>query len=55
LKRDRRLQQGIDYEIVSESLWKALALWYGKGTYALPRTVSHSRSLAAYTGDITFI
>jgi len=41
LKRDRRLQQGLDYEIVPESLWKALALWYGKGTFALPRTVRH--------------
>ena len=40
LKRDRRLQRGVDYEIVPESLWKALALWYGKGTFALPRTVS---------------
>jgi len=40
LKRDRRLQRGLDYEIVPESLWKALALWYGKGTFALPRTVS---------------
>jgi len=40
LKRDRRLQRGVDYEIVPDSLWKALALWYGKGTFALPRTVS---------------
>jgi len=40
LKRDRRLQQGVDYEIVPESLCKALALWYGKGTFTLPRTVS---------------
>ena len=40
LKRDRRLQRGVDYEVVPESLWKALALWYGKGTFALPRTVS---------------
>ena len=44
LKRDRRLRQGVDYEIVSESMWKALALWYGKGTFALPRTVSTSLS-----------
>ena len=42
LKRDRRLQRGVDYEIVPESLWKALALWYGKGTFTLPRTVSPS-------------
>jgi len=41
LKRDRRLQQGVDYEVVPESLWKALALWYGKPTFPLPRTVSH--------------
>ena len=45
LKRDRRLQQGVDYETVPESLWKALALWYGKGTYTLPRTVSHAQYL----------
>ena len=45
LKRDRRLQQGIDYEIVPESLWKALALWYGKGTFAVPRTVSQAHCL----------
>jgi len=42
LKRDRRLQRAVDYEIVPESLWKALALWYGKGTFTLPRTVSPS-------------
>lgn len=39
LRRDRILVRGRDYEVVSETLWKALSNWYGKSSLALPRTV----------------
>lgn len=39
LKRDLILSQHKDYELVPESLWKALSQWY-KGPLPLPRQVS---------------
>jgi len=39
LRRDRILVRGRDYEVVSETVWKALSNWYGKSSLALPRTV----------------
>ncbi|XP_044740622.1 ubiquitin carboxyl-terminal hydrolase 32 isoform X2 [Chrysoperla carnea] len=38
LKRDLTLAQHRDFELVPDSLWKALALWYG-GPLPLPRQV----------------
>lgn len=38
LKRDLILSQHKDYELVPESLWKALSQWY-KGPLPLPRQV----------------
>ncbi|XP_072379109.1 ubiquitin carboxyl-terminal hydrolase 32-like isoform X1 [Diabrotica undecimpunctata] len=38
LKRDMPLVQHRDFELVPESLWKALAMWYG-GPVPLPRQV----------------
>ncbi|KAK9874217.1 hypothetical protein WA026_002571 [Henosepilachna vigintioctopunctata] len=38
LKRDTTLVQHRDFELVPDSLWKALALWYG-GPLPLPRQV----------------
>lgn len=44
LKREVPLSQGRDFELVPDTLWKALSQWYG-GSLALPRQVvkpSHS-------------
>ncbi|ESO97937.1 hypothetical protein LOTGIDRAFT_153048 [Lottia gigantea] len=38
LKRDVMLVRGKDFELVPESIWRALSSWYG-GSPALPRTV----------------
>lgn len=38
LKRDMPLVQNRDFELVPESLWKALSMWYG-GLIPLPRQV----------------
>lgn len=38
LKKDTTLVQHRDFELVPDSLWKALALWYG-GSLPLPRQV----------------
>lgn len=38
LKKDTTLVQHRDFELVPDSLWKALALWYG-GPLPLPRQV----------------
>lgn len=38
LKRDTPLVQHRDFELVPDSLWKALSLWYG-GQLPLPRQV----------------
>lgn len=52
LKRDTPLVQHRDFELVPESLWKALALWYG-ASLPLPRQVirapgSHEVELELY-------
>lgn len=52
LKRDTTLVQHRDFELVPDSLWKALALWYG-GPLPLPRQVirppgSHEVELELY-------
>ena len=39
LKRDKMLIRGRDFELMPESVWKALSAWYG-GSPALPRSVS---------------
>lgn len=39
LKRDTPLAQRRDFELIPDSLWKALAMWYG-GPLPLPRQVS---------------
>ena len=39
LKRDKLLMRGKDFEILSESVWSALLVWY-TGSPALPRNVS---------------
>ncbi|KAM3956800.1 LOW QUALITY PROTEIN: ubiquitin specific protease 32 [Aphomia sociella] len=38
LRRDVTLAQGIDFELLPDALWRALALWYG-GPDPLPRQV----------------
>lgn len=38
LKKDLTLSQHRDFELVPDSLWKALAQWYG-GPQPLPRQV----------------
>lgn len=39
LRKDTVLMRGKDFEIVPETIWRALTTWYG-GSPALPRTVS---------------
>lgn len=41
LKRNIPLCRGRDFEIIPESVWRALQQWYGGGP-ALPRTVSQA-------------
>lgn len=52
MKKDTTLVQHRDFELVPDSLWKALALWYG-GSLPLPRQVirppgSHEVELELY-------
>ena len=44
MKRDTPLVEHRDFELVPDSLWKALALWYG-GPLPLPRQVIKAPNL----------